>query len=149
MMRKIRLVSAEAAPSSGPSSADDPWQARAVFELEVLPEMCNPMDNMHGGAVATIADMATTMAAAPASEKGFWEFGGVSRTLSVTYLAPMPKGSTVLVDCKLVSVGGRLSLIRCAFKDRDSKALLALAEHGKVAFGTQVKASAERKKGRL
>lgn len=77
------------------------------------------------------------MAAAPASSESFWEFGGVSRTLSITLLAPMPKGSVIEVDCKLVKVGKRLSLIRCEFRDKQTRELMALGEHGKVAAGEQ------------
>lgn len=133
-MRNIRVISAESAPSS-----QDGWTARALFELEAVPALCNPMENMHGGAVALIADMATTMAAAPVSTKSFWQFGGVSRSLNVTFLAPMPMHSVVEIDCKLVSAGKRLSLIHCEFRDKTSKAVLAVGEHGKVAAGVQVR----------
>lgn len=82
--------------------------ATTIFELIVNPPLCNPMGNMHGGAVATLADMATTMATAPLAQKGFWEFGGVSRTLSVTYLKPVKLGGVVRVECEVRSIGKRL-----------------------------------------
>lgn len=52
--------------------------------------------------------MATTMATAPVAEKGWWEFGGVSRTLGVTYLRPVKGGREVRVECVVRGVGRRL-----------------------------------------
>ncbi|KAJ6195928.1 HotDog domain-containing protein [Bipolaris maydis] len=83
-------------------------EAEATFELEVIPQLCNPMNNMHGGAMALLVDMTTTMAGAPISRQGWWEFGGVSRTLSVTYVRPALLGTTVAVTCVLRSVSSRL-----------------------------------------
>lgn len=58
--------------------------------------------------MALLADMTTTMAAAPIAEPGWWEFGGVSRTLSVTYLRPSVVGTRVVVRCVVRNVGARL-----------------------------------------
>lgn len=102
-MRVIRVMSASQSTTEGKGK-----EAKATFELEVIPELCNPMNRMHGGAMALLADMTTTMAAAPIAQQGWWEFGGVSRTLSVTYLRPTPLGTTVVVDCVLRSIGSRL-----------------------------------------
>lgn len=104
-MRTVRVVSA-AASSAQPN--DDAEMARCLFELDILPEFCNPMGNMHGGAVALLADMATTMATAPISKPGWWEFGGVSRTLQITYLKPVVKGTMVRVESCLRAMGKRL-----------------------------------------
>lgn len=48
------------------------------------------------------------MATAPMSKEGFWDFGGVSRTLGVTYLKPVQLGAVVSVECQLRSIGRRL-----------------------------------------
>lgn len=48
-MRNIRIVAAE-----GKSSSPGEWTARAIFELEVLPELCNPINTLHGGATALV-----------------------------------------------------------------------------------------------
>lgn len=102
-MRTIRVASATSSTSLGSELA------HCVFHLEILPAFCNPMGNMHGGAVALLADMATTMATAPVSQPGWWEFGGVSRTLQVTYLKPIVKGTVAEVECFLRGAGRRLS----------------------------------------
>ena len=101
----MRTISVHSASASSTSGAE---LAHCVFHLRVLPAFCNPMGNMHGGAVALLADMATTMATAPASQPGWWEFGGVSRTLQVTYLKPVVGGTEVEVECFLRGAGRRL-----------------------------------------
>lgn len=80
----------------------------ATFEFRVVRALCNRLDNMHGGAISLVYDMCTTMAMAPASKPDFWFFGGVSRTLSVTFLRPLKVGMEVLVECEVVQIGSRL-----------------------------------------
>ena len=65
------------------SAARDGMEAIAIFEIEALHGLCNAINIMHGGAVATVVDMATSMATAPVSKKNFWELGGVTRCTSV------------------------------------------------------------------
>ena len=63
---------------------------------------------MHGGAQALLVDMCTTMAVAPLSSEEFWHFGGLTRTLNVTCLKPVPGGEVVYVDCEVKGIGKRL-----------------------------------------
>jgi acyl-coenzyme A thioesterase PaaI-like protein len=65
---------------------------------------------MHGGAVALLIDMATTLAVAPLSKAGFWHFGGVTRTLGLTCLKPVRGGTTVWIDCEVKGIGKRLGM---------------------------------------
>ena len=44
-MRSMRVISAKKTP------IDEGMVASAAFELTVPPELCNPMDRMHGGAM--------------------------------------------------------------------------------------------------
>ncbi|GAP88664.2 putative thioesterase superfamily protein [Rosellinia necatrix] len=70
------------------------------------------------------------------SRPGFWQYGGVSRTLNVTYLRPVPVGTTVDVECEVVHAGQRLStlrgVMRTATDDGTNGPVLAICEHGKV-----------------
>ncbi|KIW07135.1 uncharacterized protein PV09_02007 [Verruconis gallopava] len=121
LMRNIRLVSATAKPS-----------AKIVFEFDVHPRFCSKSNNMHGGAVALMADMGTTMAVAPLSSKDFWHFGGVSRVLSVSYLRPIPKSITLLVKCKVVQIGKTNATIHMKAYNKANNTLLCVAEHSKT-----------------
>ncbi|CAI4211339.1 unnamed protein product [Parascedosporium putredinis] len=57
---------------------------------------------------------------------------GVSRTLNVTYLRPVPVGSTVRVVCEIVHVGRRMATIKATMTRESDGAVLAICEHGKV-----------------
>ena len=101
-MNTIQIVSARQSVSS-----EEAFETHCILEIEAVPGLCNPIGRMHGGAVSLLADMSTTMATAPISNKDFWEFGGVTRTLNVTFLQPIPRGAVLLADCKLISIGKR------------------------------------------
>ncbi|KAK0387731.1 hypothetical protein NLU13_3976 [Sarocladium strictum] len=122
MREKLEVVSAESSPD----------KTAAVFLLRAGQSLSNRLGNIHGGAVALIYDMCTTMSAAPLSRKGFWEFGGVSRNLSVTYIRPAKADRDILVECEVLHMGQRLVTIRGQMRDKESGALLSVAEHSKV-----------------
>lgn len=106
----------------------------AVFEMNASPVFTNRMGNMHGGAVAMIHDMCTTMAAAPLARKDFWWFGGVSRNLLITYLRPVRKDMELVIECKVLQQGSRLATIRGEMRDKKTGTLLSVAEHNKVSI---------------
>ncbi|KAF5640794.1 hypothetical protein F52700_3505 [Fusarium sp. NRRL 52700] len=122
MREKLEVVSAE-------SSRD---KTAAVFLLRAGQSLCNRLGNIHGGAIALIFDMCTTMSAAPLARKGFWEFGGVSRNISVTYLRPAKADRDILVECEVLSMGKRFVTIRGQMRDKESGVLLSVAEHSKA-----------------
>jgi acyl-coenzyme A thioesterase 13 len=106
MRTHLGLVDAERFPNG---------MAKVTFSLTVAPDLCSRSGNIHGGAVALIVDMCTTMAQAPVARPGFWEFGGVSRTLTTTYMRPIPMGTEALVVCEVLQVGkalGKCSTVR-------------------------------------
>ncbi|KAF2730329.1 thioesterase family protein-like protein [Polyplosphaeria fusca] len=103
------------------------------FELYVSPNFSNLNDVMHGGAAGVIFDMATTTALCPLARPGFWEFmGGVTRTLSISYLRAVPIGTTVLLSSRVVSTGKTMAMIRGTMTSLDKKITYCTVEHHKV-----------------
>lgn len=96
-MDDLTLVSAAATPAG-----------KSVFELKIKQEHTNRLQNLHGGCSATIFDICTTTALLPIAKPGFWAFAGVSRTLNVTYLKPVPTGEVVVIESEVVHAGKRL-----------------------------------------
>ncbi|KAI3329501.1 HotDog domain-containing protein [Ustulina deusta] len=118
------------------SHSATPPHPRATFRLTVQPMHDNGLGNLHGGCTSTIFDICTTFPLQMMSRPGFWQYGGVSRTLNVTYLRPVPVGTTVDVECEVVHAGQRLSslrgVMRTATTDETKGPVLAICEHGKV-----------------
>ncbi|ORY76304.1 HotDog domain-containing protein [Protomyces lactucae-debilis] len=106
---------------------------KTVFRVKVLPEQCNSLGSMHGGALATAIDLLTSCAIMAMPREGAWESGaGVSRTLSVTYLRPAACDSYVLFTCKVVSLGKRSACITCDVTSETTGKVLAIGTHDKV-----------------
>ncbi|KAL4903641.1 hypothetical protein BDW74DRAFT_155886 [Aspergillus multicolor] len=87
-------------------------QPTIAFELTIAPKHCNYLGNLHGGCAATLFDVLSSMILLGVSKPGFFELGGVSRHLNVTYLRPVPMGTRVRLVSKVVNVGKRLALMR-------------------------------------
>jgi acyl-coenzyme A thioesterase 13 len=88
---------------------------------------------MHGGAAGVIFDMSTTSALCPLARPNYWQFmGGVTRTLNISYLKPVPIGVTVLLRSKVVSVGRQMAMIQGTMTSLDEKVVYCTAEHHKV-----------------
>lgn len=125
----LKLVSTDA-------SAPHP---SASFEYEVQWQHCNKLGNLHGGCAATLFDYCTTLVLALINKPGFWFLLGVSRTLNVTYLRPIPAKETVLIECEILQVGKRLTSLKGVIRRRSDGAIMATCEHGK--FNTDPPAS--------
>lgn len=127
MRDHIRLVSATSTLE----------KTAVTFSLKGGPNLTNRLQSIHGGAVALIYDMCTTMCTAPLAKKGFWQFGGVSRNLSVTFMRPATLDMDIVVECEVLQMGARLATIRGQMRDRSTGNLLSVAEHNKasVTFG--------------
>lgn len=112
-----------------------PGTATAVFEMKAAPEFTSSMGNLHGGAVALILDTCTSICAAPLAQEGsVWVFGGVSRTLSITYLRPIPESTNLVIECQVLQQGSRLSALRGEIRQKEDGRLLAVAEHNKASI---------------
>lgn len=110
-------------------------QPAVSFLLTVQREHCNNMEMLHGGCTATLFDICTTLPLAFVMRPRFWEMLGVSRTLTVTYLAPVFVGEEVVIECEIVQVGKRLATIKGLIKKAGDSLIVATCEHGKYNSG--------------
>ncbi|PGH32778.1 hypothetical protein GX50_04432 [[Emmonsia] crescens] len=74
------------------------------FEFTVTPQMCNPLGILHGGCTTTILDVLTSTAALTVPDNDNM-VSTLSRTLSMTFLRPVPVGTTVRAVVQLVAAG--------------------------------------------
>ncbi|KAI2616277.1 HotDog domain-containing protein [Hypoxylon sp. NC1633] len=107
-----------------------------TFRFTVQPIHGNGLNNLHGGCTATIFDNCTTLPLHLISRPGFWQYVGVSRTLNVTYLRPIPVGTTIDIKCDVLHAGRTLCALRGEMRTvteygREGP-LLAVCEHGKA-----------------
>ncbi|KUJ09154.1 uncharacterized protein LY89DRAFT_690670 [Mollisia scopiformis] len=109
-----------------------------TFELPLDERYGNLNGVMHGGAAGVIFDMCTTIALGPLAKPGFWDFlGGVTRTLSISYLKAIPIGTTIRVYSEVMQVGRTMALIRGTMTSLDRKTVYCTCEHHKVAVPTR------------
>ncbi|KAL3470630.1 thioesterase family protein [Aspergillus californicus] len=102
-----------------------------TFLLTIGPKHCNLLGNLHGGCAATLVDVLSTMILLGASKPGLYESGGVSRHLNVTYLRPVPCGSTVRLVSSVVHMGKRLALLRTEIV-REDGGVCVVSDHEKA-----------------
>ncbi|KAK4549670.1 hypothetical protein LTR36_004971 [Oleoguttula mirabilis] len=104
-----------------------------TFAFTVSRFYCNGSGNLHGGAQATIFDMATSIAMQAISKQEQWINGGVSRVLTVTYLRPAPEGEELLLECDVVHMGKRLAMLKGTLKRERDGAIISTCDHNKAA----------------
>ncbi|KIX07991.1 uncharacterized protein Z518_02645 [Rhinocladiella mackenziei CBS 650.93] len=75
------------------------------WEIEIGSHLCNKSGNLHGGAAATLLDNLTSTALLTIAKPGFLDGGHVSRTITMSYLRPVPMGSKVTIDCEVQAAG--------------------------------------------
>ncbi|OTB16392.1 hypothetical protein K445DRAFT_317365 [Daldinia sp. EC12] len=118
------------------SYSASPPHPSITFRFTVQPIHSNGLGNLHGGCASTIFDACTTLPLHLISRPGFWQYTGVSRTLNVTYLRPVPVGTTVNIKCDILHAGRKLCALRGEMRvvteDGHEGPLLVVCEHGKA-----------------
>jgi acyl-coenzyme A thioesterase 13 len=110
-------------------------KASTTFKFTVDSSMSNMDGNLHGGAATTIFDNLTSTALFALDRPGAGDYLGVSRSLLVTFLRPLPVGTEVELVCKVVAAGKRLAQLRGAMKTIEGK-VCATCIHEKVILNT-------------
>lgn len=62
----------------------------------------------------------------------FWQYPGVSRNLSVTYLKPVPVDTTIRIETAITGIGKRLASIQAVIRDHQTGDILCTGQHDKV-----------------
>jgi uncharacterized protein (TIGR00369 family) len=87
-----------------------------VVEMPVRPEALNGSGNLHGGAIATLVDVAAGSCAARASGFDPLKESLVTADLHVRYLG-RPKGDTVRAEAKVMRAGRMLIVVEIRVVD--------------------------------
>lgn len=56
----------------------------------------------------------------------------------MTYLRPVPKGETVLIDSEVVHAGKRMCMLKGVMKRESDGAVMAVCEHGKFNIDPEI-----------
>lgn len=99
---------------------------RVVVEMPVRQEAFNGSGNLHGGAIATLVDVAAGSCAARASGFDARTQSLVTADLHVRYLG-RPKGDVVRADARLVRAGRMLIVVEVRVLDPDDN-VIAVAD---------------------
>jgi uncharacterized protein (TIGR00369 family) len=121
----LKLISVSVDPK-------DPMNASTVFELTVPQILCNASGNLHGGAVALVFDICTSMTVVAASKEDFWDAGHVSRALNCQYIRPAPLGTVLLVENEIVHLGRSLGQLKGTMRRKDNGKICYTCVHDKV-----------------
>lgn len=78
---------------------------RTEWTMNITPAHCNKGRNLHGGMACIVLDNLTSTALLTLAKPGFLDAGHVSRTITMSYLRPVPVGSKVEIVCEVVQAG--------------------------------------------
>ena len=103
-----------------------PDPAAVIVEMPVAPGAFNGSGNLHGGAIASLVDVASGSAAARAGTFRPGENTLVTADMHVRYLG-RPKGTTVRAEARVMRAGRQLIVVECRVAD-DLGHIIAFAD---------------------
>ncbi|HET9728265.1 MAG TPA: PaaI family thioesterase [Acidimicrobiia bacterium] len=103
-----------------------PTDGGVTVEMPVAPGAFNGSGNLHGGAIATLVDVASGSAAARAGTFRPGENTLVTADLHVRYLG-RPKGAVVRAEARVMRAGRQLIVVECRVAD-DLDNVIAFAD---------------------
>jgi len=92
----------------------------AIVTMPVRPGSFGFNGNLHGGAIATMVDLACALAATQATEFDMQSTSLVTTDLHLRYLG-RPATDTVRAVATVVRAGGQLVVVECRVSDTDGK----------------------------
>jgi acyl-coenzyme A thioesterase 13 len=98
-----------------------------LFKLKVSDDMCNILKTMHGGAIATLIDITTTIAIS-GLDRDLRQ--NVSVELSTHYLNSIKNDSEIAILCKVPKIGKTLAYSYAEIYEKDK--LLVTGNHIKA-----------------
>ena len=98
------------------------------FALTVTPPIMNFLGSLHGGAIATVVDEATTLALIAAGH-----FPGVSTAIEVQYTKGCAEGDVIRVEARVLRAGRTVAFTECRlYSTTYPNELLARGTHTKM-----------------
>lgn len=92
----------------------------------VSSKMQNRYNTLHGGCSATIVDTVGTAAIATVHQDL-----GVSLSININYISPMPSGEKVSVEATVVKVGKTVATVKVELRRKSTDQLIAVGIHTK------------------
>jgi uncharacterized protein (TIGR00369 family) len=120
----LRFVGAP--DSQGPASQEPGSESKVIVEMPVAAGAFNGSGNLHGGAIATLVDVASGSAAARAGTFRPGHNTLVTADMHVRYLG-RPKGTVVRAEARVMRAGRQLIVVECRVAD-DLGNLIAVAD---------------------
>jgi uncharacterized protein (TIGR00369 family) len=99
-------------------------EGHAVLSMPVRPQAFNSTGNLHGGAIATLIDVAAGTAAARGSGFEPGRQSLVTADLHVRYLG-RPHGDTVYARAEILKAGRQLIVVECRVTDVEERLIAA------------------------
>jgi uncharacterized protein (TIGR00369 family) len=99
-------------------------EGHAVLSMPVRPQAFNSTGNLHGGAIATLIDVAAGTAAARGSGFEPGRQSLVTADLHVRYLG-RPHGDTVYARAEILKAGRQLIVVECRVTDVEERVIAA------------------------
>ncbi|KAL8291790.1 hypothetical protein RQP46_002048 [Phenoliferia psychrophenolica] len=103
-----------------------------VIKLVIDEGCCNMSGNAHGGYLAWLIDVCSSMAVLALSGPDTWVTSGVSSNINVYYLAAAPLGTALQVVSTVIQKGKATATVECKVEEIGSGKLIALGTHVKV-----------------
>ncbi|KAK0546037.1 hypothetical protein OC846_005423 [Tilletia horrida] len=129
------------------SRTEDAKYSSLVVEMQATDKMANGLGNVHGGCVATIVDCITSACIYNHTTNQIpdpWSMLGVSQSLSIVYLSPLPIEGWMDILITVASVGKSISVTQAEIWVKDGPGgkrirKAALGTHTKVDNSSQAR----------